>query len=71
MDRPDDPNTIIFNDLLHSFNLRNNISFQTHISGHTLDLILDEQNESLVKCVKKSLLCRSQSGTSDYLHGGM
>ena len=53
MDRPDDPNTIIFNDLLHSFNLRNNISFQTHISGHTLDLILDEQNESLVKCVKK------------------
>ena len=53
MDRPDDPNTIIFNDLLHSFNLRNKISFQTHISGHTLDLILDEQNESLVKCVKK------------------
>ena len=54
MDRPDDPNTIIFSDLLHSFNLRNNISFQTHISGHTLDLILDDQNESLVKCVKKS-----------------
>ena len=53
MDRPNDPNTIIFNDLHHSFNLRNNISFQTHISGHTLDLIIDEQNESLVKCVEK------------------
>ena len=53
MDRPDDPNTIIFNDLLDSLNLRNNILFQIHISGHTLDLILDEHNESLVKCVKK------------------
>ena len=53
MDTPDDPNTIIFNDLLNSFNLRNNISFQTHISGHTLHLILDDQNESLAKCVKK------------------
>ena len=53
METPNDPNTIIFNDLLHSFNLRNNIPLQTHISGHTLDLILDEQNESLVKCVEK------------------
>ena len=26
---------------------------QIHISGHTLDLILDETNESLVKCVEK------------------
>ena len=26
---------------------------QIHISGHTLDLILDEPNESLVKCVCK------------------
>ena len=40
METPNDPNTIIFNDLLHSFNLRNNIPLQTHISGHTLDLIL-------------------------------
>ena len=53
MDRPDNPNTIIFNDFLDSLNLRNNISFQTHISGHTLDLILDDCNELLVKCVKK------------------
>ena len=53
MDRPNNPNTIIFKDLLDSLNLRNNISFQTHISDHTLDIILDEQNESLVNCVKK------------------
>ena len=53
MDRPDNPNTIIFNDFLDSLNLRNNTSFQTHISGHTLDLILDDIDESLVKCVKK------------------
>ena len=53
MDRPEEANTIIFNDLLDSLNLRNNITFQTHISGHTLDLIIDDQTESLVKCVKK------------------
>ena len=53
MDRPEDANTIIFNDLLSSLNLRNNITFQTHISGHTLDLIIDDQTEPLVKCVKR------------------
>ena len=53
MDRPDDLNTIIFNDLHDSLNLINNISFQTHISGHTLDLILNDCNESLLKCLKK------------------
>ena len=56
MDKPDGPNTIIFNDHLDSLNLRNNILFQTHISGHTLDLILNDCNESLVKCVKKGTL---------------
>ena len=29
MDQPEDPNTIIFSDLLESLNLRNNITFQT------------------------------------------
>ena len=53
MDWPEDANTIIFNDLLDSLNVRNNISFQTHISGHTFDLILDDQTESLVKCMRK------------------
>ena len=42
MDRPDNPNTIIFNDFLDSLNLRNNISFHTHIPGHTLGLILKD-----------------------------
>ena len=69
--RPDDLNTIIFSDLLDSLNPRNNISFQTHISGHTLDLILNDHNESLVKCEKRALLCGSQSGTSNYLHEEM
>ena len=53
MDQPEDATTIIFNDLLDSLNLRNNIYFQTHISGHTLDLIIDDQMKSLVKCMKK------------------
>ena len=53
MDQPEEANTIIFNNLLDSLNLRNNMTFQTHISGHTLDLIIDDQTESLVKCMKK------------------
>ena len=53
MGRPKDANTIIFNDLLNSLNLRNNITFQTHISGNTLYLIIDDQTEPLVKCVKR------------------
>ena len=61
MDRPDNPNTIIFNDFLNSLNLRNNLSFQTHTSGHTVDLIIYDQNESLVKCVKKGHSCADHS----------
>ena len=53
MDWPEETNTIIFNNLLDILNLRNNITFQTHISGLTLDLFIDDQTESLVKCVKK------------------
>ena len=53
MDQPEDANIIIFNDMLDSLNLRNNTSFQTHISGHTLELIIDDQTESVVKCMKK------------------
>ena len=45
-------NGIALHDMLYPKH-RDNMSFQTHISGHTLDLILDDQNESLVKCVKK------------------
>ena len=39
--------------MLDSLNLRNNITFQTHISSHTLDLIIDDQTKSLVICMKK------------------
>ena len=53
MDQPEEANTIIFNDVHDSLNLRNNITFHTHISSHTLDLIIDDQTESLVKYVKK------------------
>ena len=53
MDWPEEANTIIFSNLLDSLNLRNNITFQTHISSHALDLIIYDQTESLVKCTKK------------------
>ena len=53
MDQLKDANTIIFNDLLDSLNLRINITFQTHISGHTLDLIINDQTKPLVKYVKR------------------
>ena len=61
MDQPEEANTIIFNDLLDSLNLRNNITFQTHISSHTLDLIINDQTQSFVKCVKKGHSFADQS----------
>ena len=39
--------------MLDSLNLKNNIAFQTHISSHTLDLIIDDQTEPLLRCVKR------------------
>ena len=46
MDEPTQPDTITFLDWLESFNLTNRVTFGTHQSDHTLDLVITEQNEN-------------------------
>ena len=40
MDKPEHPDTVIFNDFLESFDLINFTTFPMHISRHTLDLVI-------------------------------
>ena len=50
------PKTTTFNDFMESFNLKNLVSFPTHIHQYTLDLILDEIDNSIVQGVTKGFL---------------
>ena len=52
----DNPDTILLNDLLASYNLVNRINFPTHKLQHTLDLIIDNGNNSLIKRSSRGLL---------------
>ena len=47
MDTLTEPDGIIFNNLLDSLNMKNRITFSTHKSLHTLDLITEDRNENL------------------------
>ena len=47
IDNQHDPNTVLFNSLLHTFNLNQHISFPTHDSGHALDLIIMNASSKL------------------------
>ena len=40
MDKPEHPDTVTFNDFLESFDLVNYTTFPTHLSRHTLDLLI-------------------------------
>ena len=48
MDTPTESDVIIFNDLLDSLNMENRITFLTHKSLHTLDLIIEDRNKKLL-----------------------
>ena len=48
MDNPENPDTIIFNDFLESFGLTNLVSFPTHQSNHTIDLMITHHS-SIIK----------------------
>ena len=52
----DNPETTTFNDFMESFNLKNLVSFPTHIHQHTLDLILDDRDNPIVQGVTKGHL---------------
>ena len=50
MDKPEHPDTVIFNDFLESFDLINFTTFPTHISKHTLDLVITSSHK-LIKSI--------------------
>ena len=50
------PDTIIFWDILDSFNLKNMVSFLTHKSGHTIDLILQDMDANIVQDTMKGFM---------------
>ena len=56
MDTPTESDVIIFNDLLESLNMENRITFLTHKSQHTLDLIIEDRNEKLLYNLEKGHL---------------
>ena len=56
VDNPDNPDTILLNDLLASYNLVNRINFPTHKHQHTLDLIIDNEDNSLITSTSRDLL---------------
>ena len=50
IDNSEHPNTVIFNDFLESFDLINFNTFPTHISKHTLDLVITSSHK-LIKSI--------------------
>ena len=48
IDKPHLSDTILFNDLLESLNLANKVAFSTHLSQHTIDLMLFETQSTIV-----------------------
>ena len=49
MNYPDSPDTNIFQDVLDSLGLHNNITFPTHRQHNTLDLIITEHQENFIR----------------------
>ena len=48
MDKPHLSDTVLFNDLLESFYLAKKVAFSTHLSQHTIDLMLFETQSTIV-----------------------
>ena len=48
MDVPSDPDTSGFSDLLESAGLKQSVTGPTHRCGHTLDLVIDRQEDSML-----------------------
>ena len=56
MDKPHLSDTVLFNDLLQSFNLANQVTFPTHLSQHTVDLMLCEMQSTVVRAIRQGHL---------------
>ncbi|XP_041484024.1 uncharacterized protein LOC121430719 [Lytechinus variegatus] len=53
MDVKDNPDSLAFKDLLDLFNLQNHVTFPTHLSGHTLDLVISDAGDHIVSGLEK------------------
>ena len=48
--------TITFMDILDSYNLKNRITFPTHVGQHQLDLVIEDQTDSIITKVERGFL---------------
>ena len=55
VDNTKNTDSAAFNELLELFGLQNHVDFPSHSSGHTLDWILTEKDDSVVSCIRKHL----------------
>ena len=53
MEKPHLSDTILFNNFLDTLNLTNKVMFSTHLSQHTIDLILVENQSMIVNGIKR------------------
>ena len=56
VDQVDTPETITFNDVLDSLNLKNYVGFPTHTQQHTLDLMIDDRDNPIINSTEKGHL---------------
>ena len=56
IDEPTEPDTITSLDYLDSFNLTSHVQWPTHRSGHTIDLLISDQDDTSIKSVTKGYM---------------
>ena len=59
MDQVDTPDTVIFNDVLDSLNLKNYVGFPVHTQQHTLDLMIDDRDNPIINSTDKGHLLKN------------
>ena len=55
VDNSSDSDTITFMDLLDSYNMLNKVTFPTHVKHHSLDLVIEDRDNTVVTNVKEGL----------------
>ena len=56
MNEPSEPDTITFLDFLDIFNLTSHVHWPIHRSGHTLDLLISDQDDTSINSVTKGYM---------------
>lgn len=52
LDKPNDSHTCKFNSCLEAFGLKQHVHEQTHVAGHTLDVIITRDNDNIVSNIE-------------------